>query len=131
MTKISSWTKNPQFKQHFAATFISLTHKMMVLVCRSTFLVHFAMLAPKFHLLLNNVHPNFNALQVMHCHHALVLVQTPLDSGNVCKNPLSTTLLMVFNITHYLGITSTMDLISYEEKSKLVIWTLHNMDTFT
>lgn len=138
--KNSSWTKDPQFRQHFAATFRPLTQKMMVLVCRSTFLVHITMLAPKFPLLLNmlvqismpfmscivisvnNIHLNFNALHVVHCHQALVLVQGPWDSGNertlghshVCKNPFSTTLFMVFNVTHYLEITSTMDLIPFK-----------------
>ena len=41
----SSW-KEIQFKQCFATTFRPLTKKIMVLVYRSIFLVHFTMLAP-------------------------------------------------------------------------------------
>ena len=35
-----------KFKQHFATTYRCLTKKIMTFVYRSTFLVHFTMLAP-------------------------------------------------------------------------------------
>jgi hypothetical protein len=37
--------KNNFFKQHFATTYMRLTKKIMASVYRSTFLVHFTMLA--------------------------------------------------------------------------------------
>jgi hypothetical protein len=40
--------KNIYFKQHFATTYRRLTKKIMASVYRSTFLVHFTMLAPNF-----------------------------------------------------------------------------------
>jgi hypothetical protein len=42
--------KKLHFKQHFATTYRGLTKKIMAFVNRSTFLVHFTMLAPTFSL---------------------------------------------------------------------------------
>jgi hypothetical protein len=47
-----------KFKEHFANTYKHLTKKIMASVYRSTFLVHFTMLAPVSRSQLGNQHQN-------------------------------------------------------------------------